>query len=176
MKRNDKEQLALDMAEVFKAARVGLLVDYRGLDMAKITEMRRKLHESAASMRVLKNRITKRALKGTSFEALEPSLTETRALIYGDEPVGPAKVLSKFLKDNEKLKYITGVLVTATGTNVLDSDRLNTLGNLPSREELLVKMLFVMKAVPTSFVRTLNEVPAKFVRTLAALAKKKAEG
>ena len=97
-------------------------------------------------------------------------MTENRALIYGTEPVEPAKTVSKYLGENDKLRFVAGFLVTATGGSLLDAGRLKALGSLPTREQLLTQLLFVMKAPQTMFVRTLNEIPAKFVRTLAALA------
>lgn len=173
MKRTDKETLISTMADIFKSAQVGFLVDYRGLSVGDITELRGKLHESSAQMRILKNRIAKIAIKDTPFASLETELTEPRALIYSDDPVNPAKVVVDFEKSNEKFQYISGVLVTSGEGSVLDKNRVKSLSSLPSREELLVKLLFVMNATQTSLVRTLNEVPAKFVRTLAAIAESK---
>jgi len=173
LKRTEKAELVTAMSEVFSSAQVGLLVDYRGLNVGDITDLRRRLHDSNARMKVLKNRIAKIAVKDTPFAELEREFTEPRALIYGEDPVSSAKVVSDYLKDNDKLKYISGMLVTGAEGSALDANRLKALGNLPSREELLVKLLFLMNAVPTSFVRTLNEVPAKFVRLLAQVAEKK---
>lgn len=170
MKRNDKEALAGTLGEIFSSSQVGFLVDYRGLDVGQITELRRRLHESSATMRVLKNRIAKRAIQETPFAPLQEHLTDTRAFIYGAEAVAPAKTIAKYLGENDKLQFVAGVLVTPSGTSLLDGARLKALGNLPSREQLLTQLVFVMKGTQTRFVRTLNEVPAKFVRTLAAIA------
>ena len=160
---------------IFTSAQVGLLVDYRGLSVSQMAKLRRGLNDSSAQIRILKNRMAKIAIRDTPFAALEESLTEPRALVYGEDPVGPAKVLAKFIKDQDKMSYISGVLVTGGEGSVLDKARMEALGNLPSKEELLVKLLFVMQGVQTKFVRTLNEIPASFVRTLAALAEKKGE-
>ena len=176
MNRDEKQEMVTALAEIFNGAQVGLLIDYIGLNVAEISDLRRKLHESDANMRVLKNRIAKLAIKDTPFSALEEHLSKPRALIYGGEPVASAKVLSKFLKENNKISYILGVLVTPTGNKVLEDAEMRALGALPSREQLLVKLLFVMQSPPTQFVRTLNEIPAKFVRTLAALAASKEGG
>ena len=170
MKRNEKEELAGSLAAIFSAARVGFLVDYKGLTVSQITELRRRLRQSAASMRILKNRIAKRAIEASAFAPLKDHLKENRALIYGTEPVEPAKAVSKYLGENDKLRFVAGFLVTATGGSLLDAARLKALGSLPTRKQLLTQLLFVMKAPQTMFVRTLNEIPAKFVRTLAALA------
>ena len=170
MNRTEKQELVGSLSEMFGSSQVGFLVDYRGLNVAEITELRRRLHDSAATMRILKNRIAKRAIQQTPFEPLQDHLTDTRAFIFGQEPVEPAKAVQKYLGENDKLQYVAGVLVTPSGSSLLDANRLKALGNLPSREQLLTQFLFVLKGTQTRFVRTLNEVPAKFVRTLAALA------
>ena len=170
MKRTDKEELVGSLSEIFTSAKVGFLVDYKGLTVSQITELRRRLRQSAANMRVLKNRIAKRAIEASAFAPLKDHLTDNRALIYGTDPVEPAKAVSKYLGENDKLHYVAGFLVTGKGGSLLDARRLKALGNLPSREQLLTQLLFVMKGPQTKFVRTLNEIPAKFVRTLAALA------
>jgi large subunit ribosomal protein L10 len=176
LKRTEKEELVGTLAHIFGSSQVGFLVDYRGLNVAEITELRRRLHNSAATMRILKNRIAKRAVQETPFAALQDHLVDTRALIYGAEPVEPAKAVSRFLGENEKLHFIAGVLVTPSGASLLDAGRLKALGNLPSREQLLTQLVFVLMGTQTRFVRTLNEVPAKFVRTLAALAAAREKG
>lgn len=169
MNRTDKATLIEEMAQEFKSTQMGLLVDFRGLNVAEVTDLRTRLHDSATRMRVLKNRLAKIAITGTPFEPLKDSLSDTRAFIFGDDAVAPAKVVSKFLSENEKLHYVNGVLVTGAGGQLLDLARLKNLGSLPSREVLLALLLGMMNAVPAKFVRTLNEVPAKFVRTLAAI-------
>jgi large subunit ribosomal protein L10 len=170
LNRTEKESLVGSLAEIFGSTQVGFLVDYRGLNVAEMTDLRRQLHDSAANIRILKNRIAKLAVQETPFVALQEHLVDTRALVYANEPVAPAKAINKFLGENEKLRFIAGVLVIGAGGTLLDAGRLKALGNLPSREQLLTQFLFVLKGTQTRFVRTLNEVPAKFVRTLAALA------
>jgi large subunit ribosomal protein L10 len=173
VERKQKEEAIQAYAEIFKASTVGFLVDYRGMDVASVTELRRRLNEAKTGMRVLKNRMAKIAVTGTPFESLKDKMTDTRALVFGNEPVGPAKVVVKFEKDNDKFKVVAGVLLTGATPTVLDQNRVKALATLPSREELLVKVLFLMNATQTQFVRTLNEVPAKFVRALAAVRDQK---
>lgn len=173
MKRTEKETIVGSLAEIFKHNSIGLLADFRGMDVESITELRRRLHEASTGMRVLKNRMAKIAATGTPFEPLRDQMVQTRALIYGNEPVGPAKVLVKYQAENDKFKVVAGLLVTGAGGVSLEPARLKELANLPSREELLVKLLYVCNATQTRFVRTLNEVPAKFVRALAAIRDQK---
>lgn len=173
MKRTEKHEMAASLAEIFNSAQVGLLVDYRGLNVAQLSDLRRKLHAKDTQIRILQNRIAKIAIKGTPFAALADHLSEPRALVFGQDPVAPAKVVTDFLKTNDKATYIGGMLITRDGGSPLDAARMTSLGNLPSREVLLVKLLYVMNATQTQFVSTLNEIPAKFVRTLAAIAESK---
>ena len=93
----------------------------------------------------------------------------------GEEMQVPAKVVSNFLRENAKLRYIAGLLITAAGVSLLDGARVRALGNLPSRDELLAQLVYLLKGTQSQFVRTLNEIPARFVRTLAALAATKGE-
>lgn len=173
MKRTEKEAAVQTYSEIFKDASIGFLVDFRGMDVESVTQLRRKLNETKTHMRVLKNRMAKIAVKGTPFESMGDQMVQTRALVYGKDPVGPAKVVVKFEKDNEKFKVVAGVLLTGATATVLDKSRVQALATLPSREELIAKLLFLFKAPQTQFVRTLNEVPAKFVRALAAVRDQK---
>ena len=177
MKRNEKEALVATISTIFKDHQVGFLVDFKGMTVEAVTDLRRRLHGAKTHMRVIKNRMAKIAAKGTPFEPLAPEMTNTRALVYGNDPVAPAKVMLKYALENAKFKLVTGVLVGRAGAGeVLDPAKISALGLLPPREELIGKLLYVMKAPQTLFVRTLNEVPGKFVRTLAAVrdAKQKA--
>lgn len=176
MNRTEKQDMVSALGQIFNEAQVGLLIDYIGLTVEEISDLRRRLHDSESNMRVLKNRIAKLAIRETPFATLEADLTEPRALVYGDEPVSLAKVLSKFLKENNKVSYISGILVTPTENKVLENADMMALGALQTREELLTKLLFVIQSPATQFVRTLNEIPAQFVRILAALAASKEGG
>lgn len=175
MKRTEKEAAVQAYAQIFKGNTVGFLVDYRGMDVAAVTDLRRKLHDAKTGMKVLKNRMAKIAVTGTPFEALKDQMIQTRALVFGNDPVAPAKVVVKFQQDNEKFKVVGGVLLTGTSPTVLDLNQVKSLATLPSREELIAQLLFLFKAPQTRFVRTLNEMPAKFVRALAAVRDQKAK-
>lgn len=173
MKLEDKKEMVSQLSSVFSSAQVGLLVDYRGLTMEDMTELRRALNASGTEMKVLKNRLAKIAVKDTPFESMVEQFVDTRALVFGTDPVGPSKVVFNFDKDNEKFKFITGLLVSGDTANTLDLKQVQALGSLPSREVLLAQLLGLLNMPVSLFVRTLNEVPAKFVRTLAAVAEAK---
>ena len=156
-------------AQIAKAQSV-VIAEYRGLDVASVTVLRKTARESGVYLRVLKNTLVRRALTGTPFEGLSSQLTGP--LIYGisTDPVSAAKVLADFAKTNDSLAIRGGALPN----NVLSQEAVGALATMPSREELLAKLLGTMQAPITQFVRTLNEVPTKFVRGLAAVRDQKA--
>ncbi len=174
MDRATKELLVKEYTELFSSAVTGVLVDYKGLNVEELTELRKTLFEKGSRFRVLKNSLAKIAAAGTPFENLVDQFVETRALVYSkDDVAAPAKIVTDAAKKNEKIKLISGLLVSGDKGEVLDNQGVKALGNLPSKEELLTKLLFVMNAPITNLARTLNEVPAKFVRTLQAVADSK---
>jgi len=157
-------------AEVAKAQSI-IVAEYRGLDVASVTVLRKTARESGVYLRVLKNTLVRRAVAGTAFEPLTSQLTGP--LMYGisTDPVAAAKVLADFAKTNDKLVIKGGALPNS----VMNQDGVKALATMPSREELLSKLLGTMQAPIAQFVRTLNEVPTKFVRGLAAVRDQKAE-
>ncbi len=157
-------------AEVAKAQSI-VLAEYRGLEVGHITVLRRKARESGVYLRVLKNTLARRAVVGTPFEGLADKMVGP--LIYGisPDPVAGAKVLNDFAKGNDKLVLKAG----AMPNSVLDVNGVKALATMPSRDELLSKLMGTMQAPIAQFVRTLNEVPTKFARGLAAVRDQKAE-
>jgi|SRR5690606_9823681 len=155
-------------AEIGRAQSI-VIAEYRGLDVASVTVLRKTARESGVYLRVLKNTLVRRALAGTPFEGLSAQLTGP--LIYGisADPVAAAKVLADFAKSNDKLVITGGALPNS----LLNQDGVKALATMPSREELLSKLLGTMQAPIAQFVRTLNEVPTKFVRGLAAVRDQK---
>ncbi len=170
MDRTQKEVQVKELNSIFKKMTAGVLIDYRGIEANQIVELRKKLNGSLSTMKVLKNSLAKLASNDTPFAELADQFTKTRAIVYSDgDPVEQAKVLSEQASIIENLKILAGILVDDGKTSILDPSQVEALSKLPSREELLVKMLFLLQSPSTQFVRTLNEVPVKFVRTLAAI-------
>ena len=151
-------------AEVAKAQAI-VVAEYRGLEVGNMTDLRRKARASGVYLRVLKNTLARRAVQGTPFEKLTDQMVGP--LIYGisTDPVATAKVLNEFAKANDKLVIKGGAMPNA----LISTAEVKALAALPSREELLSKLLGTMQAPVAQFVRTLNEVPTRFVRTLAAV-------
>lgn len=160
-----KKAVVAEVSAQVANAQAIIVAEYRGLEVGDITELRAKARESGVYLRVLKNTLARRALAGTPFEELTSQLVGP--LIYGisEDPVAPAKVLQAFTKENDKLVIKAGVMPNY----LMDANAVKALASMPSREELLAKLLGTMQAPIAKFVQTLNEVPSKFVRTLAAV-------
>ncbi len=172
MKREEKESLIADMAERLKKAQAMFLVDYQGLDVEMMTALRKDLRKSEAEFHVVKNRLLKRASKGTAASAIEEHFVGPCALAisYGDV-AAPAKVLIEQEKKLEHLKIKVGEI----GGKAIDHDGVRRLAELPGREVLLAQALSAMQAVPGSLVRVLQAVISNFLNVLKALESKKNE-
>jgi len=165
LNRQEKAVVIEEVVAELGRAQSLIIAEYRGLDVASATVLRKTARESGVYLRVLKNTLVRRAVQGTAFEQVSEQLTGP--LIYGisADPVSAAKVLADFAKSNDKLVIKGGALPDS----VLSQDGVKALATMPSREELLAKLLGTMQAPIAQFVRTLNEVPTKFVRGLAAV-------
>lgn len=154
-------------AQVAQAGSI-VLAEYRGLTVEKITQLRKQARESGVYLRVLKNTLVRRAVKDTPYEKLADQMVGP--LMYGisADPVAPAKLIASFAKANDQLVVKGGAMPNV----VMDVAGVQALATMPSREELLAKLLGTMQAPVATFVRTLNEVPTKFVRALAAVRDK----
>jgi large subunit ribosomal protein L10 len=160
-----KQATVSEVASQLKDAQSLIVAEYRGLNVESVTQLRSKARKSGVYLRVLKNTLARRAVQGTPFEKLAEQLVGP--LMYGisKDPVAGAKVLSEFAKDNELF-----VIKAAAMPNTLMSAKdVKALALLPSREELLAKLMGTMQAPVAKLVRTMNEVPARFARTLAAV-------
>ncbi|MGK0288684.1 MAG: large subunit ribosomal protein L10 [bacterium] len=174
MNRSTKEVLVSEFKEIFESSVTGVLVDYQGLTVEELTTLRKALFTGQSRMRILKNTLAKRAAEGTPFESLSEQFVSTKAFVYSSEDVvAPSKILTEQAKKNDRVKIVGGTLVSKGTGELLDLDGVKALGSLPSREELVAKLLYVLNAPVTNFVRTLNEIPASFVRVVQAVADSK---
>ncbi len=162
---DDKKTVVAEVSAEVANAQSIIVAEYRGLGVVDLTALRAHARKSGVYLRVVKNTLARRALAGTPFEGLSAQLVGQ--LIYGisKDPVAAAKLLNDFAKGNDKL----AIKVGAMPHYVMDVAGVKALATMPSREELLSKLLGTMQAPITQFVRTLNEVPTKFVRGLAAV-------
>jgi large subunit ribosomal protein L10 len=148
-----------------KGAQAVIVAEYRGLNVELVTQLRSRARKSGLYLRVLKNTLVRRAVHGTPFEKLTGELSGP--LMYGiaQDPVAGAKVMAEFAKDNELFVIKAG----AMPGSLMSAKDVKALALLPSREELLAKLMGTMQAPVAKLVRTMNEVPARFARTLAAV-------
>jgi large subunit ribosomal protein L10 len=162
---DDKKAVVAEVSAQVANAQSIVVAEYRGLEVGKITALRANARAAGVYLRVLKNTLVRRAVEGTPFSGLAEKMVGP--LIYGisSDPVAAAKLLNEFAKGNDKLVIKAG----AMPNYVLDVNGVKALATMPSREELLSKLLGTMQAPIATFVRTLNEVPTKFVRGLAAV-------
>jgi large subunit ribosomal protein L10 len=169
MTRATKEQEIKALTDKFQKAKAAFLVDFKGMKVEQVTSLRKKLNPAEAEMKVVRNTLAKRALKG--FPDMEKAITGsfkgTNAIVfaYGDVSAA-AKTLSTFAKDVELLQLKTGVM----DNQALDAGKINYLATLPSKDVLRAQLLGVFQAPASKLARTLNEVPASLARVLNAKA------
>src|SRR5687767_15099006 len=158
-----------EVAAKLAGAQAVIVAEYRGLNVERVTQLRVRARKSGLYLRVLKNTLARRAVQGTPFEKLTEQMSGP--LMYGiaADPVAGAKVLSEFAKENELFVIKAG----AMPNSLMSAKDVKALALLPSRDELLAKLMGTMQAPVAKLVRTMNEVPARFVRTLAALRDQK---
>jgi len=167
---DEKKKIVADLHDRFSRAAVVILTDYKGLDVAAATELRRQLREAGVEYSVVKNSLMSRASEETGIAAIKDQFKGPSAVaISYDDPVAPAKVLTKFASDNDKLEIKIGVLQD----KVLDMRSIKALADLPSREVLLAQFLSTLNAVPSNFVRTLGAIPAQLLNVLMAIKDQK---
>ncbi len=165
----EKKAVVAEVSEQVAKAQAIVVAEYRGLPVGDMTALRAQARKSGVYLRVLKNTLVRRAVDGTPFSGLADKMVGPLVFGISADPVTAAKVLSDFAKTNDKFVIKAGALPN----QVMDANGIKALASLPSREELLSKLLGTMQAPVAQFVRTLNEVPTKFVRGLAAVRDQK---
>ncbi len=170
MKLDKKKEIVEELHEKFSRSRIVILTDYKGLDVISINSLRSQLRKAEIEFKVVKNTLLIRACEGTEAELIkEKFIGPTAVAISYEDPVAPAKVLTDFAKENDKLEIKSGVL----RGKVLKFDDIKALSSLPSREVLLGQVLSAMNGVPTAFVRVLSAVPQQFLNVLMAIKDQK---
>lgn len=166
----DKKALVAEVAEVAAKAQSVVAAEYRGLTVTQMTDLRAKARKSGVYVRVVKNTLARKALAGTSFEAVGPKLKGPLVLAFSkDDPGAAARVVKDFAKANDKLV----ATLVSLGGQVLPAKAIDQVASLPTREQALSILLGTLKAPSQKLVSTLAAVPSKLVRTLAAVRDQK---
>jgi large subunit ribosomal protein L10 len=154
----EKQRIVDEIAAKLKESSSTVIADYRGLNVAQVTELRKQLREAGVEFKVLKNSLISRAAENAELSALNEVLTGPTAVAFGKEDaVAPAKILNEFAKKNEALKIKGGVVEG----RVVDTAQIEALASLPSREGLLSMLLSVLQAPLRNFALAVKAVADK---------------
>jgi len=170
LNRENKAKKVDELKDTFAKAKFAVVADYRGLKVNEFEQLRVSLREQGGEIQVAKNTLLRLAVQDTDFEGLKQDFAGTTAVAFSfDDPVGSAKALTEFTKDNEALVVRSAVFEG----KALSSDDLIALSKLPSKDQLLGQLCSVLNAVPTKLVRTLNAAPSNLVYALQAIKDQK---
>ncbi|OGR37347.1 MAG: 50S ribosomal protein L10 [Desulfovibrionales bacterium GWA2_65_9] len=173
MNRQDKAQIIEQLHEKAARANIAVVTDFKGMGVEEMTLLRAKLREAGVDYQVVKNTLARLALTDTSHAVLNERLKENCAVALGyEDPVALAKALSEFAKGSKKLTLRYGSLEG----KFLDEEGVKQLAMLPSKPELLAKLLGTMNAVPTNFVGVFAAILRNFLYALNAIKEQKEGG
>jgi large subunit ribosomal protein L10 len=170
VKLEQKQKIVEELNDKFKKSKVLIITDYKGLNVTTLNELRRKLRESDIEYRVVKNTLLARAADDTDVSKIKDSFKGPSAIAMSfEDPVAPAKVLTKFAEENKKLEIKIGVM----GDRVLNLNDIKALSSLPAREVLLGRVLSAMNGVSTGLVSALSNIPRKMINVIQAIKEQK---
>jgi large subunit ribosomal protein L10 len=163
--REEKEQLVQEIADRLTRSKGTVVTDYRGLNVAEVTELRKQLREAGVEYRVLKNTLTRRAAASVELQGLEQFLAGPTAIAFSfEDPIRPAKILNDFARAHKALELKGGVVEG----RVVDGEEVTALASLPSREGLLSMLLSVLQAPMRNMAYAVQQIADKQSGEVAA--------
>jgi len=162
--RSQKKEVVASLKDVFEAMSLVVVTQQSGITVAEASALRRQMRDAGASYKVTKNRLTRLALEGTKFEALQSLFTGPTAIAVSEDPVAAAKVCVEFAKKNTKLTVVGGAL----GEEMLDRGMIENLAKLPSLDELRGKLIGVLQAPATKLAGVTQAPAAQLARVFSA--------
>jgi large subunit ribosomal protein L10 len=166
--RTEKREFVASLATVFAETSFVLVAQNKGLTVADVSELRRRMRAAGATYKVAKNRLATLALAGTRFDGVKPLLKGPTALAWSTDPVAVAKTAVEFAKTNDKFVVLGGAL----GTQTLDATGIKALAELPSLETLRAQLVGLIQTPATRIAGVLQAPGGQVARVLAAYAKK----
>ncbi len=166
-----KQDLVASLTTEVSAAKEQVLVGYKGLTVADMQELRKKLREEGMSLRVVKTTLLNRVFADAKIDGLDAkAIKKPVALVIGNDEVMPAKILVEFGRTHKQLEILSGAL----DKKAISKDMINSLASLPGRQDMLGILVGTFAAPMSSFVRVLSGVPRSLVQVLSQISKSKA--
>ena len=150
----NKKAVVSEIKEKFENASSAIVVEYRGLNVSQITNLRRKLHEENIEFKVYKNTMMRRAVEGTDYEGLQEALVGPNAVAFSDDAVAPSRVLAEFAKKHKKLILKAGVV----DGNIVDQDEIKELSSLPNHDGMIAMLLGMFQSPVRSLAYAISQV------------------
>ena len=168
----EKKQIVSEVNQAAASALSAVLADYRGINVDKLTELRKTARENQVYLRVVRNTLLRRAIEDTDFDCIKEVLEGPTLLAFSNkDPGAAARVLKDFAKENESFE----IKALSVGGELLDANQIDVLAKLPTMDQARSMLMSVMLAPVTKLARTTNEIPSKVTRVVAAVRDQKKE-